>query len=389
MHMRASFALSGFTAFALLASVADPAAAQIAVSANDGKQVLDNGVPKVPADRPPDTVSILDLSASPPKVIAEIEAPTSVVGPPTGVAVAPDESFAIVSSGQAVDPGDKTKTVLDNKLTVIDLKSSPPEVLATHQVGKGAAGVAINRAGTIALVANRGEGTVSAFSIKGTTLTPLGDKITLGDAKSGPSGIAFTRDGSAAYVTRDGDNRISVLNVSADKVAYAKRDLHAGLRPYGIDIAGPGEVGVVANIGLGMGDEDTISLIDLKAKPSRVVTTITVGQTPEGLKMSPDGQYVAVGVMNGSNKAKDSPFYGPNGALIVYRVSGRDLAKVAEAPIGSWCQGIAWAKDGRSLVAQCMVEREIHGFGFDGKTLTKAGTLEMKSGPAGIRTAEP
>jgi hypothetical protein len=43
------------------------------------------------------------------------------------------------------------------------------------------------------------------------------------------------------------------------------------------------------------------------------VNTVSVGHTPEGLKISPDSRYVAVTVMNGSNKRKDSPFYKDNG----------------------------------------------------------------------------
>ena len=47
-------------------------------------------------------------------------------------------------------------------------------MIATLQAGKGAAGVAINKAGTLALVANRSEGTVSVFTISGTTVTAAG-----------------------------------------------------------------------------------------------------------------------------------------------------------------------------------------------------------------------
>ena len=60
--------------------------AQIAVSANDNKVVLVNGVVKVVPNPPPDTVTIIDLKAWPPKVLGEVEAPGSVVGPPLSVA---------------------------------------------------------------------------------------------------------------------------------------------------------------------------------------------------------------------------------------------------------------------------------------------------------------
>ena len=300
-YPRLSIFAVGFLALPLSAL---DAAAQLAVSANDSKAVLVDGVNTVPANPAGDTVSIIDLNISPPKLLAEIKAPTSVVGPPSSVAVAPDKSFALVTAATKIDPADPKKTANDNKVSVIDLKASPPAVVATIEAGAGAAGVAINRAANLALVANRAEGTVSVFTISSKTLTPAG-KIQLGDAKSGPSAVAFTPDGRTALVSRDGDHKISVLTVDGNKVEHAKRDINAGLRRYPLDISSRGDVAVVANIGIGQGDADTASLIDLQAKPPRLVDTVTVGQTPEGLKMSPDGRYVAVTAMNGSNKAKE------------------------------------------------------------------------------------
>ena len=100
-----------------------------------------------------------------------------------------------------------------------------------------------------------------------------------------------------------------------------------------------GEVAVVANIGVGGGDADTISVIDLKLNPPRVVSTYTVGQTPEGIKMSPDGKYVAVTVMNGTNKPSDSPFFNGSGILQIWTRNGTQLSKSAEMPIGQMVPG--------------------------------------------------
>jgi DNA-binding beta-propeller fold protein YncE len=397
---------------ALLASAAFvlPAAAEIAVSANDGKLKLVDGKPVVNKDGR-DTISFIDLDSNPPKLIVEIDAPTSVVGPPMSVAVSPKEDFALVTSAMKIDPADPTKQVPDNRITVIDLTQEgggivgslkkaagltkaeapkPPKILATVEAGAGAAGVSINSTGTLALVANRSEGTVSVFTIAGKVLTAAG-KIDLGNKDSGPSHVVFAGDGKTALVTRDNDHKISVLSVDGNKVEYTKRDMNAGLRPYGIDVTAKGNYAVVANIGVGQGDDDTISLIDMAAKVPHVVNTVTVGQTPEGIKISPDGKYVAVGIMNGSNKPKDSPFFTENGKLIIYARNGRDLTKVAEAPVGKWCQGIAWNKKSSIVLVQCMVEEEIHVFKFTGVTakgLTKGGTIKTTGGPAGIRTAE-
>jgi DNA-binding beta-propeller fold protein YncE len=378
----------GAVSLAALMSAACGASAQLALSANDGKAVLVDGVNSVPANPPPDSVAVIDLGSAPPKVVAEIPVPTSVVGPPSSVAIARDESFALVTGASKIDPTDPKKVVPDDKLTVIDLKASPPKVTAQLQAGKGAAGVSINRAGTLALVANRSEGTVSVFSIAGNVLTPVG-KVNLGDDKSGPSHVAITPDGKAALVTRDGDNKISVLSIDGTKVEYTKRDLSAGIRPYGLDIHPNGKIAVVANIGTGSGDADTASLIDIEAKPARVVHTVTVGQTPEGIALSPDGAFVAVSVMNGSNKPKNSPFFNDYGLVKVLSVKDGQLLPLTEAKVGHWCQGLAWSKGNRTLLVQCMVEKEIMAFNFDGKELRPAGSIKLNAGPAGIRTAEP
>lgn len=376
-----AFALAMFPLFTI------GAGAQIAVSANDNKAVLVDGVNVVPANPAADTVSIIDLGATPPKVIGEVIAPASVVGPPQSVAISRDESFALVTGAFKVDPADQKKAAPDNKVSVIDLKAKPPAVVATLEAGLGAAGVSINSTGTLALVANRNEGTVSVFTIAGNKLTPAG-KIQLGDSKSGPSHVAFTPDGKRALVTRDGDHRISVLSVDGNKVEDSKAFMVGGVRPYSLEISSKGDVAVVSNQGGGQGDIDTITVIDLKAKPARVVDTIAVGQTPEGVAMSGDGAYIAVTVMNGSNKPKNHPAYNDYGLVQIYSIKGTNLTKVAQAKVGHWCQGAAFSKNNKTVVVQCMVEKNLQVFNFDGRNLKPAGTVALSGGGAGLRTAE-
>ena len=361
--------------------------AELAVSANDNKAILVDGATRVVADPPPDTLTVLDLAASPPRIVAEIPVPASVVGPPLSVALTPDQSLALVTAAQKVDPADPTRQTADNRVSVVDLRATPPRVIATLEAGKSPAGLSINRQGTLALVANREEGTVSVFTIRGQTVTPAGI-VAIAGARSGVSHVAFTPDGKMALVTRDGDDRISVLSIDGARVDYTGRDMYAGIRPYGIDVAGHGAFAAVANIGRGFGDHDTISLIDLRARPPRVVETVTVGPTPEGIKVSPDGSIVAVAIMNGSNHAKASPFYHDHGKLLLYRVSGTSLVKVAEAPIGHWSQGVAFSADGRTILVGNMVERDVQVFAWDGGSLRETARIRVNGGSAALRTAE-
>jgi DNA-binding beta-propeller fold protein YncE len=372
-------------ALVVLASVA---AAQLAVSANDNKVVLVNGTGTVVQNPPPDTVAIIDLKTFPPKLLAEIDVPTSVVGPPLSVAITPNESLVLVTAAMKIDPNDATKQAPNNQMSVIDLQASPPKVIAQVETGKGPAGLSITRTGDLALVANRAEGTVSVFGIKGKEVTSVGT-VKLGDDKTGVSHVTISPDGKTALVTRDGDNLISVLSIDGTKVEYTKRDMSAGQRPYGAAISATGTMAVVANIGRGSGDADTISVIDMTAKPVRVVQTLTVGQTPEGIMLSPDGKLCAVVIMNGSNKAKDSPFYADHGKLLLYGVEGIQLTKLSEAPIGHWSQGAAFSADSQYILVQNMVEKNLMIFKVINQKLEDTGQrLQMKGGPAAIRVAE-
>ena len=383
--------LSIAAAALLLAACAEQSVApqskrgNLAVSANDNKAILVNGVTTAVPNASPDTVALIDLSVSPPRLVSEIDVPASVVGPPSSVAVAPDESIALVTAAMRIEGG---KQVPNDKVSVIDLTVLPPRVINTLTAGAGVAGISINRQGTLALAANRSEGTVSVFTVRGKNVSHLG-KLRLGDEKSGPSHAVFTPDGGTALVSRDGDNRISVLSIKGNIVEHTKRDIFAGQRPYGIDVCMPGAIAVVANIGIGQGDADTISVIDLQAQPPRVIETITVGQTPEGIACSPNGRKVAVVAMSGSNKAKESPFYRANGRVVMFNVEGKKLTPAGEADTGNWSQGAAFSADSRTLLVGNMVQKNLQVYELSASGIRDTGQrVALRGGAAGIRTAD-
>lgn len=374
---------------ALVLLFAGSAIAQTAVIALENKVVLDNGATKVVANPRPDGLAVLDLGASPPRLLAQIDLPSAtVLGPPTTVAISPDGALALVGGGQMHDPADKSKLVNHDLVTLVDLRASPPRVLGTVKVGKQPTGIAVSPSGTIALVANRGEGTVSVLKLDAQPVTEIA-KIALGKADSGPSGIVFTPDGKSALVTRDGDHFVSVLAIDGDKVTEAKRDISVGWRPYGISMAPHGRWAAVANIGRGGGDADTVSIIDMSKPPYRTAETVTVGQTPEGVMASPDGLHLAVVVMNGSNKAKANAFYADKGLLQIWRIeaAGQRPVKVAEAAIGQWSQGALFSRDGKTVLAMNMVENDVQVFSFDGSSLKETGRIKLGGGAAAGRTA--
>jgi DNA-binding beta-propeller fold protein YncE len=363
------------------------ASAQIALSGNDNKQVLENGTVRTLPNPAPDNVVVLDLSATPPRIIATVAAPHSLVGPPLSVAMTPDERLGLATSAQKIDPANPTTIVPDNRLSVIDLRANPPAVIQTLEAGAGASGVSVNRAGTLALVANRNAGTVSVFRIADGRLTPV-STLAVGPPTSGVSHAQFTPDGRFALVTRDGDSMVSVLRVEGENVTLAGRDITVGIRPYALGITRDGRWAVTGNVGRGTGDADTVSLISLAGDAFRAVDTITVGPTPEAVQVSPDNRHIAVTVMNGSNRPQGHPLRG-RGQLVILRIEDGHLVRVASADIGTWAQGVVFNNEGNRIFVQNMAEREIQVLDFDGRTLTtRPERLRIEGGPAALRTAD-
>ncbi len=367
---------------------AGQAQAQLLLSANDNKAVLENGNVRTLREPAPDTLTVIDLAGGTPQIRAEIAIPASVIGPPNSVAITPDERLALVTANQQRDPADAGKFVPGTTMAVVDLTANPPRLVATLPTGAAPAGLSINRAGTLALVANRAEGTVSVYRIANGQVSAIG-KVEIGPVSSEVSHVAFTPDGRHALVTRYGDHSVNVLQIDGERVVKLNREITTGVRPYGLAVTPDGRHAVVANIGRGTGDADTVSLIDLTREPFRIVDTVSVGQTPEGIQTGPDSRLVAVTVMNGSNKPNTSPFFGP-GLVKLLRIENGRLAMVSEAKVGTWAQGVAFSPDGRMLFVGNMVERDISVLRVaeDGRLSEGGPRIRVTGGSAALRVAE-
>jgi len=343
----------------------------------DGKSVVRDGI---------DTLAVIELAGGRLRVAQQIAMPTSLVGPPSSIAIAPGGRLALISAATRRDPADATKVATFDLVSVVALDpsgSAAPRVIGSVRTGAGASGISINRTGTLALVANRAEGSVSTLVIEGDQVQVV-SKLMLGE-KSGPAHVAFTPDGSRALVSRDSDSRVSLLTINGRSVTLDQRDLYAGLRPYGLDVSPDGAWAAVTNLGAGQGDADTISLIDLQAKPPRVVDTVTVGQTPEGIFFSPDGRMVGVTVIDGSNKPQSSPFHG-TARYRQFSVDEGRLRPAAQVVGGQWLQGHAFTPDGRAMLVQDAANRQIRLYRHLNGTLRDTSErLQLDGAPSAVK----
>jgi DNA-binding beta-propeller fold protein YncE len=371
-------------AFLMLAA-ASPA--QIAVSANDGKA---RPAAEPDAPRTADSIAVLDLGRTPVRQLATLPVPGSVVGPPSGVALTRDSRLAIVAAAQTLDA--EGKPAHADIVSVIDLsRPAAPRLVQTAHAGAGAAGVAINPAGTLVLVANMEADSVSVFALANRRLTPL-DTIRF-DPKTRPADVGFAPDGRTAYVVAMGISRLLPLAVAGQRLTRAGDGIAIGPQPYSLTISPKGDRAYVSHLG-GRAPSATrgpkpgaIGIVDLAA--GRMIDQVDTGITPEHIGLSPSGRYLAAVVQNGSTAPKDSPAYKDYGLLVVFRTGASGLVPVAEARTGAWCQGAAWRTDETMVMVQCSAAKQIEAFRFDGKALQAdpASLIQLDARPGAIATA--
>lgn len=338
-----------------------------------------------------DVVTILDISdRMNPKIVANLQLMNSVFGPPVNLAITPDEGLALVANSMDwVQSDGKWKGVPGDDLYVIDLKANPPKLIATLKVGKQPSGMAINRAGNLALVTNRADKSVSVLSIHGKQVKVV-DTVPL-DAQV--SAVAFTPDGKRALVAKNADNKAALLQVDGEKVTYGKYDMLVGLFPYNLGITPDGKLGLTANNGnngAADGNADTVSVIDMEATPPRVIDQVTVGDGPEGLAISPTGEIAVAMLLRGSNAAKSAFFYNRNGSVAVLKIDGKKVTKVGEVEVRGLPEGAVFSPDGKYLYVGNYMDDDISVLKVDGATVTNTGKLiKLPGHPASMRGVVP
>src|SRR5258708_13934330 len=219
-----------------------------------------------------DSVTILDISRPlDRKMAASLPLMNSVFGPPVNLAITPDESLALVANSMDwIQDGGAWKGVPGNDVFVLDLTANPPALISTLKAGKQPSGIAINRAGNLALVANRADNSISVLSIHGREVQIV-DTVAIGEQVSA---VAFTPDGKRALAAKNVNNKAPVLEVDGEKVTYTKYDMLVGLFPYNLGITPHCQLSLTANngnSGSADGNVDTVSVIDLEATPPRVI----------------------------------------------------------------------------------------------------------------------
>jgi DNA-binding beta-propeller fold protein YncE len=384
MHARSVVTL--FTFLILACSIQASRAAPFMIVGNDEKLLWDDQGKPVLSPAGKDSVLIVDL-ADPlnPKIIANLPLKNSIVGPPVNLDIDPTGSVALVAdSVNLIREGESLKQVPDDKVHVIDLKANPPKHVGSISVGKQPSGLSISPDGKLALVANREDKSIAVLSINGTDVKLI-DTVPMGDVVAH---VVFTPDGKRALAVKFPAHKLSVLEVDGEKVSYNKLDLYVGLWPYNVVVHPSGKFALTAdngNSGSSDGNVDTVSVVDLEAKPPRVIDRVVVGDGPEGIAMSPKGDVAVAAILAGSNN-KSAYFHRPNGYINVLRIEGKKVTNIKELEVGGLPEAVMFTPDGRHLLVGNYLTEDFSIFTVDGSTVTDTGKrFKVPGHPASAR----
>lgn len=270
-------------------------------------------------------------SVAPNTVIATINVGVT----PAGLAVTPDNLFAYVANNNNYGiPGQDSVSVLDlvnNTFveTIFDSSFNQPYT------------VTLNASGTKAYITNSNSSTVTIIDTVNNTVAGTISGF------DGPSGFAITPSGSTAYVNNYGGpsgvgsgngTTVSVVNLNTDLITGS---VTVGQAPASLAITPNGAYVYVLNYVTGNTDGGTISVI--QTSNNTVIDTIPGLSGPFAIAITPDGQYAYVTNFGSNN-------FEPFGTTVsVVDLNTNEI--VATIDLGIQPAAIAITPDGRLAYA--------------------------------------
>jgi DNA-binding beta-propeller fold protein YncE len=364
-----------------------PGKRELMIVGIDQKVAFDQGRPVLRAPGS-DAVLVVDIGTDPlaPRVIASLPLMNSIFGPPTNLAITPDQGLAIVANSMAwQQDGAGWKPAPDNKLYVIDLNANPPALIDTVTVGRQPSGLSINRAGNLALIANRADNSISVLRIAGKQVTVI-DTVPTGEQVAH---VVFTPDGKRALAAKFPGHKIALLRVDGEKVTYAKQDVPVGLWPYNVDVTSDGKLAISAdngNAGAADGNVDTVSVIDLEANPPRTIDKVVVGDAPEGFAISPTGKLAVAVLLEGTDSPPGTWYYHRNASVVALKIDGKKVTRTNAVEVRGLPEGIVFSDDGKYVYVGNYMDQDVSILRVDGDQLVNTGkSLALPGQPASMR----
>ncbi|KQT45573.1 hypothetical protein ASG52_15610 [Methylobacterium sp. Leaf456] len=365
--------------------------------AGEGRSLLIAGLdgktffrPEGPVNGPngQDGLAVIDIAdPARPRLAHVLKLDTSVYGPPTNLQITPDGRLGLITSPVTMrQEGENWWAQADDLLYVVDLAAEPPALVETIRVGRQPSGLAIAKAGDVALVANRESRSVSVLAL-GERKVRVVAEVEIG---AEVAAVALAPDGRRAYVAKNKAGTVGILTLADGQWRHDPAlDMPVGAGTYGLEVTPDGAFALSGNAGPAPSDghADTVALIRTGSARPVVLDHLGVGDTAETLAIGPDGRRAAIAVVKGSAAPQASPAYTPGSAAVLVAIEpeGR-LRRLGEAPAGAVVQGIAFDPSGGYVYIGNYTDRSLGVYRIEGDAIRDTGfRLALPGQPASLR----
>ncbi len=270
---------------------------------------------------------------------------------PAGIAITPDNCFAYIANN------DNHPFFMDNgipggsSVSVIDLRTNKLTKSITDAGFNEPYTVTINADGTRVYITNSNSTTISIID---TATNEVVGAITGFD---GPSGMVITPDGKTAYVNNYGSpagvgsgnaTTVNIVNLTTNTISGT---ITVGLAPASLAITPDGAFVYVINYVDGNPGTGTISVI--QTSDNTVVKTITGFFGPFAIAITPDGSFAYVTNFGSNNFSPTAGGIAPNevSGTTVSAVNLSSNTVETTITLGNQPAGIAITPDGRFAYA--------------------------------------
>ena len=331
-----------------------------------------------------DTLTVLALPIREPSTPwAQINVSNSVIGPPNALAVSRDgnTAFIVESRGPAPEGAVMVEELPAGRtLFAVDMTDPlAPRIVGSAEVGTNPTAVDVHPDGDLAAVATSvPQEQVVMVPIEGNAMgQPLAwPLIGVDDSSAVPSCVSWSPDGRLLALTLPDQDLVVFLE-------FTRRgnDESMGLRPFGAPVrvgkypysgrfSPDGRFYITTDLQWGRDVEEfrvgapegrlTVIRVagpiaddaDPMSAEHEVVSSATVGVSPEGLAISPDGRYVVTANLRRSYLDDADPRLTPGGSLSLLTLDDRsgELSPVNEYSLDGMPEGLAFDASGTFLV---------------------------------------
>jgi len=114
---------------------------------------------------------------------------------------------------------------------------------------------------------------------------------------------------------------------------------------------------------------------------------VTVGDSPEGLAISPKGDFAVSVEARGSNVPKTAFFYHPAGAVTALRIDGKRVTNVGSIDVGALPEAVAFSPDGQYVYVGNFIDGDLWALKVEGSKLTDTTQrIKLPGHPASMRS---